>query len=226
MPPLFELVKIELKPVHDMPEMWTADHYRQTLQALEFDGIDEIETADLPEMAIMALQDLKPAAAAEVVLKILLGDRLNAGIRQNLAHEMKEGRLWEEYPQTNCHADLFLTAVLLNRAFPKVYTQPEIGRLILSVTAQNSPAAKLLAAEPSAGFVARLIGDGMDDHSILKRLYAPQLAGEAFPEAPGIIWYSQVRARQEAGLELLVYSSWYWLRPLINVRQYQSTAGA
>ena len=225
MQPSFDLRIVELKAVHDLPESWTADHYRQLLQALEFEGIDDIEIADLPEMAVMALQDLKPEEAAEETLKLLLGARLHAGIRQNLAQEMKQRRLWEEYGQVDCHRELFLTAVLLNRAFPKVYPQPGIGRLILTVTAQNGPAAKLLAREPSAGFVACLLADGMDEHSILKRLYAPQLAGQAFPDAPAIIWYSQVQDRREVELQLLVYASWYWLRPLINIRRYQSTAG-
>lgn len=219
---LFDLFIEELKAAHDLPQMWAADHFRQLLQALEFEDIGEIETADLPEMALMALQDLKPEDAAEEVLNLLLGDRLNAGIRHNLAHEMKERRLWEEYGDIHCHAGLFLAAVLLHRAFPKTYPQAEIGRLILTVTAQNAPATKMLATEPTAGFVARLLAAGMDDHSILNRLYAPQLSGQAFPEAAAIVWYSQVMGRQEAGLQLLVYSSWYWLRPLTNVRSYRA----
>lgn len=224
MQPLVDVRIMALKAVHDIPEMWSADQYRQLLQALEFDDIDDIETADLFDMTVMALQDLKPEAAAEAVLKVLLGDRLHAGIRHNLVHEMKDQHMWEAYGQVNCHADLFLTAVLLNHAFAKLYPQPEICRLILTVTAQNTPAAKLLSAELTASFIVRLLADGMDVHSILKRLYAPQLSGQIFPDAPAIIWYNQVLSRQEDSLQLIVYSSWYWLRPLKNIREYQSSA--
>ena len=211
-----------MKAVHDLPEMWTAGHYRHLLQALEFEDIEEIETADLPEMAIMALQDLKPEDAAEEVLKLLLGDRLHRGIRQNLAQEMKARRVWEEFGDINCHAGLFLSAVLLNRAFPKVYPRPDICRLVVTVSPQNDHAAKLLAPEPTPAIIARLLAAGMDDHSILKRLYAPQLAGAAFPEAPAIIWYHEVQDRQESAAIILVYSSWYWLRPLTNIRRFQA----
>lgn len=102
-----------LKAVHDIPEMWSANQYRQILQALEFDNIDDIETAELFGMTVIALQDLKPETAAEAV---------------------------------------------------------------------------------------------------------------TIPDAPAIIWYCQTGSHQEANLQLVVYSSWYWLRPLKNIRQYQSTA--
>ncbi len=224
MQPFVDVHIMALKAVHDIPEMWSSDQYRQLLQALEFDDIDDIETADLFDMTVMALQDLKPEAAAEAVLKVLLGDRLHAGIRHNLVHEMKEQRMWEAYGQVDCHADLFLTAILLNHAFANQYPRPEIGCLTLTLSPQNSLAAKQLTTDPSPSFIMHLLADGMDEDSILKRLYAAQLKEQTIPDAPAIIWYSQVRSREEASLQLVVYSSWYWLRPLKNIRQYQSPA--
>lgn len=88
---LFGLFVMELKTVYDIPELWTADRYRQLLQAADYDALDEIDPADLPDMTVMALQDLKPEEAAEAVLSVLAAG-LSAGTRKNMVHEMKEQR--------------------------------------------------------------------------------------------------------------------------------------
>jgi hypothetical protein len=225
MTPLFDVVITELKSVHDIPTAWTPAVYRHFLEQAEFEAIDEIDDADMGEMAIMALQDLEPEEAAEIVLATLLGDRLSKGVRQNLVHEMKEDALWEQYAQTSCHADLFLAGVVLYRAFPKLFTYPDIGRLTLTMTPVNELAKKQLAAGVTAPFLARLLADAMDDHGLLKRLYEDQLAGNHFPTAQDIIWHTVMLGQQADGsVTYQLYSSWEWLQPLKLTRAYQSTA--
>jgi len=218
---MFDLLVMELKPVYDLPGAWTDTVFRQILQQVEYEEIDDIDPTDLRDMTVMALQDMKSDKVAEAVLEVLLSDRLNAGIRQNLVHEMKEQRMWEEYAQIDCHADLFLTAVLLNQAFPKIYMRPEIARLILQVTAGNTAAAKLLSAPPPA-LAARLIAAGMDDNSKLHRLYADSLAGGSFLEAASLIWQVNVRSQAAETAEWVLFSSWYWLRPLKGVHTFSA----
>lgn len=220
---MFELLIMELKSVQDMP-VWTDDIFRQILQRVEFEEIDDIDPADLREMTVMALQDLKPEKAAEAILAVLAGG-LSAGARQNLAHDMKMQRMWEEFANPEFHAPIFATAVLLNEAFPKVYPRPEIARLILQVTAGNPAAARQLG-QPTPALTARLAAAGMDDHSTLRRLYAVQLAGGSFPEAAAIIWQVQVRSHADEMAEWAIYSSWYWLRPLQSVRTYAAVVKA
>ena len=224
MKPQFDVQVMELKSVNDMPDAWSDAIFRQILQQVEYEDIDEIDPVDLREMAVMALQDVKPETAAEIVLANLLSDQLTSGVRQNLAHELKEKRMWEDYANNTCHADLFLTAVLLNQAFPKLYFQPDIARLTLALAGENTAAAKLLAQPPTTTWAARLLGGGMEDNAPFKRMYGDQLAGTQFPEADAIIWQANLRNQQENRAELIVYSSWYWLRPLKNIRTYQTTA--
>ena len=80
----------------------------------------------------MALQDLKPENAAELVLGSLASG-LSKGVRQNLAYDLKEQPMWEAFDTPAYHQPIFTAAVLLNRAFPKVYPRPEIARLILKL---------------------------------------------------------------------------------------------
>lgn len=221
---LFDILIMELKAVHDIPEIWTADRYRQLLQAAEFDDIDDVDPADLAEMTVMALQDMKPEKAAEIILSVLVRG-LSVGLRQNLAHEMKEQHMWEEFAHPEHHAALFASGVLLNQAFPKLYPHPDIARLIAKVTAENATAAGQLVA-PTPAVAVRLIAAGMNEHSTLRRLYASQLADGRFAEAASIIWQLQVRNQIADSADWVIYSSWYWLRPLQAVRTYTATIRA
>lgn len=63
----------------------------------------------------------------------------------------------------------------------------------------------------------------MDEHSTLRRLFAPQLAGGPFPEADSIIWRHQVRNQTADSAEWVIYSSWYWLRPLQGIQSYPAS---
>lgn len=221
---IFDVLIMELKTVYDIPEIWTAELYRQLLQATEYDEIDEIEAADLPEMTLMALQDMKPETAAETALSVLAAD-LSVGVRQNLAHDMKEQRMWEEFGTPEYHKAIFATAVLLNQAFPKIYLRPDIARLILKVTPDNAATSSQLAA-PTSATAARLIAEGMNENSTLHRLYAPQLTNGRFPEADTIIWQAQARNLGAESAEWVIYGSWYWLRPLQATRNYSANIKA
>ena len=215
---MFDLLIMELKPVHDLPDVWTESALQQILQQVEFEEIEDIDPADLREMTVMALQDLKPEKAAEAVLAASAGG-LSTGARQNLAHDMKTQRMWEEFANPEFHASIFATAVILNESFPKVYSRPEIARLILQVTARNSAATKQLA-QPTPALAARLAAAGMDDHSTMRRLYSDSLADGSFPEAAAIIWQVQVRSHAGERAEWVIYAPWYWLRPLQSVHTY------
>ncbi len=228
MTPQFDVLITQLKSVHDIPNALTVETYRQFLEAAEFDDIDDIEPVDMLDMAIMALQDLEPEESAEIVLATILGDRLSKGVRQNLIHDMKEEALWEQYAEINCHADLFLAGVVLNQAFPKVFTYPDIGRLSLTITAINETAETLLQQTPSPAFLARLLANGMGERGLIIRLYEEQVTGTHFSAASSIIWRSEagepIMTDGELTRQLVIYSSWEWLRPLKEIHEFQATA--
>lgn len=229
MKPLFDVAITELKDAHDWPDGWSEPDYRALLHQLEQDDIGELAADELPDMAVMALQDLEPVEAAGHVLTVLLGSKLRLGVRQNMAHQLKSERLYEEYADMEHHAAIFLAAVLLHQAFPRVYPLATIACLTMRVAAANKLADSNLRREPTPAFIARLIGDGIGEHSVLRRLYGEQLAGRRFPEAASIIWRAAAgECSGESGMcarQLEIYSSWYWLRPLKSApKRYQSAA--
>jgi hypothetical protein len=225
---LFQVSVVGLSKIYDMPGTWLDDDYRSLLQQLEIEDLDDISAADLLDFVLMALQDLEPEAAAEPVLAYKLQKSITRGARQNLIEDFLQGqRPWEEASDIMLHARIFAAGVLLNKAFPRTFARPDMMKLTLQLRALQSQAKKLLQEPPQAAFVARLLADGMDAHSILERLFDEQLVAHAFPEAEGIIWmagYDEAATPNDDSKLLTVYSSKHWLEDMESVSEFESNA--
>lgn len=216
-----------LKKIHDMPGTWAEDDYRSLLNQLEIDDIDEIASEELLDFVLMALQDLEPEEAGEQVLAYKLQDSVTAGYRQNVVQDLLEGqRPWEENADITLHARIFAAALLLYQALPKCFPKPDMMHLTLQLQARTEAAKSLLAEPPEAAFVTRILADGMDEHSILERLFDEQLLARQFPEAEGIIWLAEFSEQSADGASatLTVYSSHHWLHDLEEVDEFESSA--
>lgn len=223
----FHVSVLGLKKIHDMPKTWAEEDYRALLTRLEVDDIDEIESRDLLEFVLMALQDLDPEDAGDQVLAYKLGSDVSAGSRQNIVQDLLEGqRPWEELSDIRLHARVFAASLLLYQARPRLFPKPDMLQLMLQLKARNAEAKALLATPPEAAFVTRVLADGMDEHSILERLFDEQLAARSFPEANGVIWLAEFGEPDDDGSSatLTVYSSQHWLHDLENVDQFESGA--
>ncbi len=223
----FHVSVLGLKKIHDMPNTWAEEDYRALLTRLEVDDIDEIESGDLLEFVLMALQDLDPEEAGDQVLAYKLGSDVSAGSRQNIVQDLLEGqRPWEELSDIRLHARVFAASLLLYQAMPRLFPKPDMLQLMLQLKARNAEAKALLARPPEAAFVARVLADGMDEKSILERLFDEQLAARSFPEANGIIWLAEFGEPHDDGpsVTLTVYSSHHWLHDLENVDEFESGA--
>lgn len=223
------LVRVtSIKEVHDMPGTWSDSDYRALLAQLEVEGLDQVSGNDLFEMTLMALQDMEPDDAADAVLACKLGRDLSRGARQNLVQDLlQEQRPWEEAADIRLHARIFAAAVLLQQAWPKKFTRPDMIRLVLEVHARTPEASKLLASPPQAAFVTRMLADAMDSHSILERLFDEQLASHRFDEAEGIIWLAEFDRDGCADADtanLTVYSSEHWLESMREISEFESGA--
>ena len=223
----YDVQVLELREVHEIPGAWDNQALKDLLNETEYDDVDSIEEADLKEMAAMALSDLEPQEAAEMLLKLRFGDKLNKGQRQNLARDFNEDRLWEEYSEIHFHEEIFNVACMLYWAFPKQYSEPDIVRIQLKVAAQNGPSSANLQ-NPTAACIARLLNDGMNDHNTIYRLFDDQLAANAFPEAEDIIWKFENAGFDSASNSaiLTIHTSWNWVDELKGVKEYESTAYA
>lgn len=228
MKPLFNVSVISLKKMHDYPYTWDDAAYKALLEQLEVDDIEGLSSSDLLEMLLMSLQDIEPIDAADAVLAFTLKERVSAGVRQNIAHDLLEDqRPWEETSDVTLHAGIFAASVLLQKAVPSKFPKPDMMKLVLHVTAIEPESKSVLSKPAQPAFVARMLADGMNENSILERLFDEQLAAQHFPEAQGIIWHAEfgsLTSDVPPSAELTVYSSAHWLNAMESVSDFQSTA--
>lgn len=202
----------------------TSADYAALLEATEYGDISGMDDAELREMCLMSLQDLKPAEAAYLVLKHDMSDVLRDGQMRNIATEMPDEKLWEEYVDPSLHERLFNAGSLLYRAFPQSFPKPDAVRVELEVTAANPGARAQLARPLEESFLVRLLADGMDRTSVIHRMYGEQLDGKSFPGADQVAWIVNSTPVREDVVVLEVIGSGYWLDDLEHTRAFQSDA--
>ncbi|MEQ8324733.1 MAG: hypothetical protein RIC15_10715 [Vicingaceae bacterium] len=176
---IYEVEVLELKEVHEIPDAWNKADFLGLLDKIEYEDALSIPDDELKEMTIMALSDLEPEEAAELVLEVRLGEKLTVGQRKNLAEELKDDRLWEEYAEISFHEELFNAGCMIHWAFPRIYPYPDIVRLQLGITSKNS-ASKFNLQHPTASFLASLLCDGMNEHNTIFRLFKKMSRGILF----------------------------------------------
>ncbi len=217
-----------LETIRDMPDIWSEAEYHGLLDALEVDGTAELTGSDLEDMLLMALQDLDPEDAADAILAAKLGDAVSAGARRNIVQDfINEQRPWEEAADISLHARIFAAAVLLQKAFPKRFSRPDMMRLSLRLTAHAARAEEMLRHDPQPAFVARILADGMSESSTLERLFDDSLESGSFPQAASIVWHAEFGGHAPGPpvcATLTVYSSDLWLKSMEDVETFESDA--
>ncbi len=212
----FEVHILSAKQVHTLPGAWSPDTLRTLLTLLEFDDANQIEDRDLPEMAIMAMQDLGNQLAGERVLEVIFGDAMRAGVRQNLVDDLQQDEPWEDFANVSQQRGLFEAVVLLQKAFPNRYAEPDA--LALQFTVKGAADADALAANVGdAAWLVRLLAHGMDETTPLHRLYEAEIASGPFTEAAGLIWHldihdpatDQATGRSMVTVDLVAPNMWF-----------------
>lgn len=219
----FDLRILDWQEVHELPGAWPIAALREVLRLADFD--DPVADEDAADMAVMSLQDLGERKASELVLEVVFGAEMSPGIRQNLCDDLRDDRPWEQFARVDQQAGLFDAIVLLHRAFPRSFGVPDALRLRVEVRAMGSEANAVLRRPPTPAFMLRLLAGGMDDDAVLKRLYEDDLAGERFPDAPGIAWRIEAVPSGDpdtAERVFDIHSSLQWLGPLEDIETWQA----
>ncbi len=226
---LYDVEVMGLTVVRDMPGSWVASDYLALLDALEVTGVDGLSETDLRDMALMALQDLDPEAAADAVLGLKLKDSISRCARGNIVQDLiDDQRPWEEAADISLHSRIFAAAVLLQAAFPTRFSRPDMMRLALRLTAKAPHASDVFEAAPAPSFVARLLADGMPETSVLERLFEDRIESNSFADAGGIVWqagFSDI-ADDPPAATLTVYSATLWLKAMEDAERFSSDARA
>lgn len=205
---------------------WKPGDYSSLLDAVEFGDTSGLSDAELREMCLMSLQDLDPADAAFLVLKHVIGDALRDGQLRNIANEMQNEKLWEEYADPAYHGRLFTVGSLLYAAMPNVFPKTDAVLIKLDVSALEPKVKDLLYPSPDAAFLVRLLAAGLEESVVLNRLYGNQIKGSHFPNAAEIIWSAQSIETTAGTCEVEVVSSKYWIGGFERVETYDSAAYA
>jgi hypothetical protein len=205
---------------------WQIADYQSLLTELDYGDVSEIESGELRDMCLMSLQDLGPEGAAAVLLRYRLGDQLSKGQIDNISHEMLDEKMWEEYVNESLHEQMFVIGSFLYAAFPNIFPEPDAVQVHLEVIAENAAAREELRQSNDETFVVRLLADGMDTTSTLRRLFETELAGGSFAKADTLIWIVQTESVDERTTNISVISSGYWLDALRETKTYTSHAFA
>ena len=135
---------------------------------------------------------------------------------------MLDEKLWEEYADPALHEIFFNVGSLLYKAFPKSFPYPDAVSIELEILATNESSKTCLNSHLNESLIVRLIADGMDEHSILKRLFKEQLIGNSFPEAESIIWTLKTTHLSQQSIKAKITSSGYWMDAIRDMIDYES----
>ncbi len=226
MSPSFRVQVLGFTQLEEIEGARSTEDFAELLDAMEFGDRSGLSAEELREMCIMSLQDLTPVEAAYLVLTHDMGDVLRDGQVRNLATEMLEEKLWEDYADSSLHERMFHAGSLLYAAFPRSFPKPDAVHVELEVKAVNAAAREFLVPSPDESFLARLLADGMDDRAVLNRLYGDQLKGGSFPAASEVVWILHTEEVGEDVMRFGIIGSGYWLDALDEVEGYDSTAYA
>ncbi len=220
--PEFHARLLDWRQVHELPEGWPPGRLLSLLTSMEVDGVSE---NDALEMTVLALQDLEPDEAADRVLEAVFGDWMRHGIRQNLAHDLKEERPWEEFADISQQVGIFNAVALLQRAFPREFDKPDAVSVAVRLeTASEKGTAWLDIPSPDPALLLRILAGGMGESAVLRRLFGESLAGSSFVEAGAILWRVSRRSGVAPAREFELVSSHQWFDPLKNLETWTATA--
>jgi hypothetical protein len=202
--------------ITQLPNGWSTDDYKKLAELLD---ISDIRPAELRDYVLLGLNDLERPEATIMVLTYLVGDALNEGQIQNLAHELEEEKLWEEYADINLHKYLFQAAELLYEAFNGGFPHPKAHEIHLTLKPVSPTSAEDME-QLSPVAILRLLAAGFNETSLMRRLFEKELTSGAFPEAEGIVWYHSVKTTAPDTFELVVGSSEYWFEDFAAVESF------
>lgn len=213
----------KIKKINDLPNSWNEVDYKAIIELCDFDDVNAIPVNELYDYMVLNLLELEPNESAELLLIYKLGTKLNKGQIQDISHDIKKDALWEEYQDMSLHEDLFNITSQLYKVYNGKFPKPEAVSVDIVVNAENQ-SAKSELQQIDESFICRLLADGMDNHSILKRLFHEKIEGGNFEEAKHIIWQYKTEKISDSEVRLHLITGFYWVDELQGVESYQSSA--
>jgi hypothetical protein len=187
MPNSYQVTIISISEIHSLTGAWDSNSLRALLELAEADDLGDIAEADLLDISLMVLQDLGNQKAGELVLEAVFGDKMRPGVRQNLVDDLQDAEPWNDFAEIDQQRGIFVAVCLLHKAFPARYGTPDALELRVNILPLGSAGASALN-RPQAAWLLRILACGMDEQSIVHRLYDAELQDGEFADAKGLIW--------------------------------------
>lgn len=197
-------VKIEdLVTIDEIEGAWSDKDFIELLDRMNFPDAEQNDPSELEELLFMAINDFEPHEAAEIVLQYKLSAYLGKGQIKNLAVEMIDEKVAEEYAEISLHHPLFNVNQLLHKAFNGTFPSTKASMIRLKIEFHQ-----VRPVEVSKEIVLKALSNGLSDRNLIKRLFADQLSGKAaFPEADHILW--KMEPAENGSLSII--TSDYWI---------------
>ncbi|MGB5981564.1 MAG: hypothetical protein WBG46_05425 [Nonlabens sp.] len=181
----YDIEILDFKTIDEIKDKWSHDDYVNLLEIIEFGDTGDASDQDLKELLFLALSEYEPQEAAEIVLRYTFKDELNDGQYQQISNDMLKENVAEHYSDISFHSRLFDVNVFLYKAFNGKFPHARASVIKFKAVSKHPDASVLDKAD-----ALRLLSEGIDKHSIFKRLYKNQISGEeSFDEANDIAWY-------------------------------------
>lgn len=194
---------INIKTVNELGQYWTNDDFIQLLDKLNLPDADKVKPEELKDLLYMAITDFEPNEAAEIVLTYKLGESLTAGQIQTIAHDMTDEKVAEQYADPSYHYDLFNINQLLFKAYNGTFPNTEASIINIELTDADGG-----TVEATNEILTKALSAGLNDRSIIKRLYEDQMEGIVdFGDAEKILW----RFQDKGNNTFEIITSRYWI---------------
>ncbi|MBK6567175.1 MAG: hypothetical protein IPG18_18730 [Saprospiraceae bacterium] len=179
-----EVKILSIKTVNELDFYWSNEDFVLLLDRMNLPDADKLKPEELREMLYMAITDFEPEEAAEIVLTYKLGERLSTGQIQNIANDMLEEKVAEQYADPSFHYDLFNINQLLYKAYKGKFPNTEASIILMEIISKAEE-----HIEINKEILTKALAQSLSERSVIQRLYEDQVTGkETFGDAEKIIW--------------------------------------
>ncbi|MBA3899574.1 MAG: hypothetical protein H0X62_05065 [Bacteroidetes bacterium] len=199
--------KIEINnttTIEEVNDYWSTVDYIKLLEKFDYPDAEKASKDTLKELLSMAITDFEPNEAAAIVLEYKLSEELNEGQIHQISNDMLLDKIAEEYPEISLHSTLFHINQLLYKAFNGKFPNTKATLIDCSI----KPLEDYGKINFTKEMVLKLLGPGLSDSNLIKRLFTEQMSeNKPFEEAENIIW----ELKNEANQNFKILTSEYWL---------------
>jgi hypothetical protein len=196
---IFTLEKVT--SLDEIPNYWTKEDYFALLKLYDVPVAATLSEPECIEYLQMAVGELAPNEAANILLTYKLSDHLNENQIDQISNDMLIDTICEEYPEINLHSDLFSVNQLLYKLYNGKF--PNAKAISIELVAEIEGQDEILSKEEILKYLMEMVSE----RNLIKRLFGDKLAHNVeFEEANDIIWKLDVSENHYT-----IITSEYWI---------------